>query len=254
MGFRILSVELVGFLAIALFAIAILFSSIGHGGASGYIAIFAIIGLEPELIRPIALILNVVVAGFGTYKFAKAGYINWRTAAILIGISAPLSFLGGTIHLPAEIYRPILGVLLLLSALYLIWKNLYEPKILSSDTLKVPLIGSLPVGGAIGFLSGLTGIGGGVLLSPVLILFNWANVRQTAGLAVCFVLANSIAGLAGNLVTMNNLPAFAGVWALAVLLGALIGTKLGLKIAPIPILVWLLAMVVLIAALKFLIL
>lgn len=254
MGIKVLSFELIGFLAIALFAIAILFSSIGHGGASGYIAIFAILGLEPEFIRPIALILNVVVAGLGTYKFAKAGYINWKAAAILIGVSAPLSFLGGTIHLPAEIYRPILGSLLLFSALYLIWKNIYEPKLLSNEALKIPLIGSLSAGGTIGFLSGLTGIGGGVLLSPVLILFNWANVRQTAGLAVCFVLANSIAGLAGNLVTMNGLPAFAGVWAFAVLLGALVGTRLGLQIAPIRILVWLLALVVFIAAVKFLIL
>lgn len=246
--------ELVSLLAISLFGVAILFSSIGHGGASGYIAIFALLGLEPEVIRPVALMLNIVVAGFGTYQFAKAGYINWKAASILIVASAPLSFIGGTINLPADVYRPVLGILLLFSAIYLVWKNYYELNDLSRESYAIPLWGSSTAGAAIGFLSGVTGIGGGVLLSPVIILMKWANVRQAAGLAVSFVLVNSIAGLAGNMVTMKMIPAHAGVWCVSVLLGALVGTKLGLTIAPIRILVWLLTLVIFIAAIKFLLL
>ena len=228
--------------------IAMLYSSVGHGGASGYIAVLALLNVVPDVIRPVALSLNVVVAGFATYRFAKAGFIEWRSALPIILASMPLAFLGGGIALPVEIYRP----LLVFSALYLLWQTSRSQTRFDVVSRKIPLLGSVGAGAGIGFLSGLTGIGGGVLLSPLFLISGWAGARQTAGIAAVFILANSVAGLAGNYVVLRSIPYEILPWSGMVLVGSFIGTSLGVRILPVKPLIWLLAVAAMISGVKFL--
>ncbi len=231
--------------------VATLYSSVGHGGASGYIAILAFFSLEPEAIRPIALALNVVVAGLATYKFTKAGYLDWKSALPIIAASMPLAFLGGTLTLPSDIYRPLLGALLVISAGYMIWQVSMIHDRFETSKRKLPLVGSVSSGGAIGLASGLSGIGGGVLLSPLFVISGWAGARQTAGIAAAFILFNSLAGLAGNIASVRNVPGELILWAGLVFVGSIIGTGLGTKSLPVKPLVLLLAVAVFISGVKF---
>jgi len=231
--------------------VAVLYSSVGHGGASGYIAILALFSLPPEVIRPVALLLNVVVAGFATYRFSRAGLVDWKSAAPLVICSMPLAFIGGSIALPTEIYRPVLGVLLVLSAIYLIWRTLQPANAFEYIEKKVPLSGSIVAGSSIGLISGLSGIGGGVLLSPFFLVSGWAGARQTAGIAAVFIVANSMAGLAGTIVSLETLPIDMWVWAGMVFVGSLIGTTLGVRFLPVKPLIWMLAVAILISGAKF---
>lgn len=234
--------------------VAVLYSSVGHGGASGYIAIMALFSLSPEVIRPIALSLNVVVAGFATWRLSRAGYVDWRSAVPIILASMPLAFVGGSIDLPGSVYRPLLGTLLVLSAAYMIWSVTRSPRQFDDARRKPPVIGSVSAGGTIGLFSGLSGIGGGVLLSPLFVISGWAGARQTAGIAAAFILFNSIAGLAGTLTGMNIIPPQLLPWAVLVLAGSVVGTGLGVRSLPVKPLVFVLAAAVLISGLKFVLL
>ncbi len=232
--------------------IAVLYSSVGYGGASGYIAVMALLSIAPETIRPVALSLNIVVAGFAGYRYVRADLVDWTKMLPLVITSVPFAFLGGIVALPSEIYRPLMGFLLIISACYLFWQSIGKLEGLNSDESRVPRLVGAGAGALIGFLSGLTGIGGGVLLSPLMLLLNWASIRKTAAIAAFFILFNSIAGLAGNIVSLNNIPSALPVWAGAVLIGAWIGTSLGLKLLPVRYLVWLLTLAILISGFKFL--
>lgn len=238
-------------IGLVLACVSVLYSSVGHGGASGYIAILALFSITPETIRPVALSLNVVVAGLATYRFSRAGYVDWRAALPIVVASMPLAYVGGGVILPEAIYRPVLGVLLLVSSGYLAWRNMNPTRDYRVVERRIPLTGSVLSGGAIGFVSGLTGIGGGVLLSLFFLITRWAGARQTAGIAAVFILANSVAGLAGNYTTLGSLPPELPFWAGLVLIGSLIGTSLGVKMLPVKPLVWLLTIVLLISGLKF---
>lgn len=233
---------------------AILYSSVGHGGASGYIAIMALFSLPPDVIRPIALSLNVVVAGFATWRFSRAGYVDWRSAIPVILASMPLAFIGGSIELPGSIYRPLLGTLLVLSAVYMVWSVTRSPRFYDDAKRRLPLLGSVSAGGTIGLFSGLSGIGGGVLLSPLFVISGWAGARQTAGIAAVFILFNSLAGLAGNLTNVSSIPTQLLPWALLVFIGSIVGTGLGVRSLPVKPLVFILAAAVLISGLKFVLL
>lgn len=234
--------------------VAMLYSSVGHGGASGYIAILALVGIAPEIIRPTALCMNIVVAGLATVQFARSDLVHWRTAVPILTFSVPCAFLGGTLSLGSEAYRLLLGVLLVLSALYLIWQSTRRSDAFEDTRKRVPMVSSVATGSGIGFISGLSGIGGGVLLSPVFLMMGWAGARQTAGIAAVFILANSMAGLAGNLVTLKSLPAETGIWAGMAFMGSLIGTSLGIRTLPVKPLIWLLSAAVMISGMKFLML
>ena len=142
-------------------------------------------------------------------------------------LSIPCAFVGGSITLPTDIYRPILGALLLTSAVYLFWDSIVDTERFSNDKPEIPRFSALGVGGTIGMLSGLTGIGGGVILSPTLLILRWTNVRRTSAIAASFILVNSTAGLAGNVVSLQHLPIVIPVWAAAALVGGYIGTKMG---------------------------
>jgi uncharacterized membrane protein YfcA len=166
----------------------------------------------------------------------------------------PLAFVGGGITLPDDLYRPLLGVLLLLSAIYMVWQVSAASASFAEARRDLPLASSAVAGGGIGFLSGLSGIGGGVLLSPLFLVAGWSGARQTAGVAAVFILMNSIAGLAGNYTSLRTLPTELAPWILAVLIGSLLGTTLGVRGMPVRPLVIILSVAVGASGFKFLLL
>ena len=233
-------------LAACIFFGAMLYSSVGHGGASAYIALMALFGLPAQVMRPTALVLNVIVATFTSARFVHAGLFRWRTLwPFLIG-AIPMAFVGGGIILPTHFYRPLVGVVLWLSAARLLW-----PKPLTSaEEVKDPsIIWAIAAGAGIGLLSGLTGTGGGIFLSPLLLFLGWATPRAASGIAAVFILVNSISGLLGNLASVQQLPAALPLFAGAALAGALVGTTLGIRL-PSTMIVRALALVLIVAGAK----
>ncbi len=203
---------------------AALYSTVGHGGASAYLAIMALFAVAPDTMRPTALALNLIVASFGAVHYWRAGQINLRLLAAFVLTAAPAAFVGGGIEIAPEIYRPMVGALLWAAAVRLFW----QPARLAEREPKAPSLAiTLPAGAGLGVLAGLTGTGGGIFLSPLIILFGWEDARKTSGVAAGFIFINSAAGLAGNLASTRALPAELPILAAAVLGGALVGTWLG---------------------------
>lgn len=234
-----------------MFAAAVVYAAVGHAGASGYIAAMALCGVAPLVMRPTALTLNILVAGLATVRWHRAGHVNWRALLPLVAASIPAAFIGGAIVLPALWYRILVGCVLALAGLRL----LVEPRNLGSDKAKandIPWASGAATGALVGVLSGLTGTGGGIFLSPLLLMFGWAGARGAAGITAPFILVNSIAGLAGNLLTVASLPAELPYLVIVVLAGALIGTQIGIRWVSIVSLQRLLGVVLLVAAAKFL--
>lgn len=214
----------------ALMAVAAaLYSSVGHGGASAYLAIMALFSLAPETMRPTALALNLVVAGLGAARYGLRRQTNWKLLLAFAVTATPAAWLGGGIHLPPQYYRPLVGALLVLAAIRLFW----SPRQLAYREVKPPSpLVSLPVGAALGFLAGLTGTGGGIFLSPLIILFAWETPRHTSGVAAGFIFLNSLAGLFGNLASVRGVPPEMPWLMGAVAAGALLGTWLGVEKLP----------------------
>lgn len=234
-------------LAACLFVAAALYTSVGHAGASAYIAVMALFGLPPGVMRPTALVLNVLVAAFTSYRFVRAGLFRWRTLWPFLVTAVPMAFAGGAIQLPAAVYRPLLGGVLLIAAARLLWPQALR----NDDTWRdPPLWLAMLAGAGIGLLSGLTGTGGGIFLSPLLLFLAWAPTRTASGVAAVFVLCNSIAGLLGNLASVRALPADLPLFAGAVLVGAVLGTWLGISRLPTAALLKALGLVLVIAGLK----
>jgi len=209
-------------LALAFFAGAILYSSVGHAGASGYLAAMAFAGMAPATMRPTALVLNLLVASIAAVRFARAGYFSWRLLWPFALGSVPFAYVGGGITLPGDWYRALVGLVLWVAAIRL-WLNLT----VSRQERQPPVIVAVLCGAGIGLLAGLTGTGGGIFLSPLLLFLRWAETRQTGGVAAAFILLNSLAGLAGNPASLSNLPADLPLWAAAVVIGGLIGAEIG---------------------------
>lgn len=228
---------------------AMLYTSVGHAGASAYLAIMAIFGVEPAVMRPTALVLNILVASYTTLRFARAGQVDWRLALPFMAGAVPLAFIAGGVALPAANYRPLVGAILLLAAVRLLWPR---PLGWQKTVGRPPLLGALASGAAVGGLSGLTGTGGGIFLSPILLFFGWAEPRRASGVAAAFILVNSLAGLAGNLSGIGRLPPELPWLILAVGAGATIGSTLGLSHLTGPRLMQVLGVVLLIAGGKLL--
>ncbi len=229
-----------------MFLAAMLYSSVGHAGASAYLALMALFNLPAAVMRPTALVLNILVASIVSARFTLAGLFRWRVLwPFLIG-AVPLAFIGGSIHLPGNIYRPIIGVVLLIAAARLLLPQTSAAKA-TSDPDIVPAIAS---GAAIGFLSGLTGTGGGIFLSPLIFFLSWAETRTISGVAAVFILCNSTAGLLGNLAVVGSLPPELPYYAAAVVIGALVGARLGVKRLPSSLILKALGVVLTIAGLK----
>jgi uncharacterized protein len=235
-------------LAVCMFFGAVLYSSVGHGGASAYIALMALFGVAPAVMRPTALVLNIIVTTFTSWRYFNAGMFRWRTLWPFLLGAVPFAFLGGTIQLPGEYYRPLLGVVLLVSATRMVWPSELKATLEWRDP---PIWVGVLCGAGIGLLSGLTGTGGGIFLSPLLIFLAWSAPKPASGVVAVFILCNSAAGLLGNFAAVQRLPADLPLFAGAVLAGALVGSTLGIKLAT-PLILRALGVVLVIAGLKLL--
>jgi uncharacterized protein len=233
-----------------LFALgAALYSSVGHGGASAYIAAMALFSVAPETMKPTALALNLLVAGFGAWRYWSRGLSNWKLVLAFAVTATPAAFIGGGIHLPAIYYKPLVGILLWLAAGRLLW----QPTALAYRQVhSPPLWLTLPAGAVLGLLAGLTGTGGGIFLSPLIILMHWEQPRRTSGVVSAFIFLNSAAGLAGNAASVGHLPGELPIFLIAVAAGALLGTWLGVERLPRPWLLRTLGLVLTIAGAKLL--
>jgi uncharacterized protein len=208
---------------------ALLYTSVGHAGASAYLAIMAIFAVEPEVMRPTALVLNIVVASFATWRFVRAGQFNGRLLVPFVVGAVPAAFIAGQLELPGEVYRPVVAAILLLAAIRLLWPR---PITALQDPRPPRLWVALLSGAAIGTLSGLTGTGGGIFLSPLILLLGWEGARRTSGVSAGFILCVSIAGLLGSLSGVGRLPPELPFLVGAVVLGAVVGTHVGIARLP----------------------
>lgn len=209
-----------------IFLAAMLFSSVGHGGASAYLAVFSLIGIAPEQMRPAALCLNILVASIALFKFYRVRAFDWRLLWPIALTSIPMAFLGGQIILPSNAYKAIVGLCLLYAA-WTIFHHANKMDEIEVKPVSKPIL--LGLGAVLGLLSGLTGVGGGIFLSPILLYFGWAKTKVISGIAAAFILVNSISGLTGVLTKSSILPSGLIYWAIAAVIGGLIGAELGSK-------------------------
>ncbi len=231
---------------ILLFIVALLYASVGHGGASGYLALMALYAFAPEVMKPTALILNLFVSLTSFLLFLKGGHFKWKLFLPFALASIPMSFLGGTITLDAHIYKKVLGILLLFPVLrFFAFPNTADKDLKDSNVFL-----SILIGGVIGFLSGLIGIGGGILLSPILLLLDWTNQKQTAAISALFIFVNSIAGLAGQLSHGIKIEPQMISFVLIAFVGGLVGAWLGSLRFNQQVLKYTLAVVLLMASVK----
>lgn len=233
-------------LAALILAAALLYSSVGHGGASGYLAAMALFGVAPEVMKPTALALNVLVSLIATIRFYRVGAFSWPLFLPLILASVPLAYLGGVLTLPPHLYRPVVGVVLLYAA----WRFFFTASKTDYELVKPSWPVLLATGGALGFLSGLTGVGGGIFLSPLLLLLRWAPIKTISGISAAFIFANSVAGLLGVLSHSPSLPPALPLWAVAAVIGGLVGAEFGSRRLGNSMIQKLLAAVLVIAGLK----
>ena len=236
-------------IAAMIFVVALLYSTVGHAGASGYLAAMALFSLAPAVMKPTALVLNILVAIIGTVRFYRAGFFSWRTFWPFAAASIPASYIGGALSLPVPVYKSIVGVVLLYSAVRLFFS---AAKADQRETSQVPIVIALLLGAGLGLLSGLTGVGGGIFLSPILLLMGWAKTRETSGVAVTFILVNSIAGLLGHVSSVTFIPREIIYWAPAAVIGGWIGTALGTRVLPVAQIRRWLSVVLVLAGLKLL--
>jgi len=233
---------------IALFIIAFLYASVGHGGASGYLALMAIYGISPDVMKPTALLLNLFVSVVSFIQFYRGGHFRMKLFWPLALGSVPLAFVGGLIHMDASIYKIILGILLVIA----VARFLFFSKFKNTETKDAQIIPALLIGAVIGFLSGLIGIGGGIILSPILLLLGWSNMKQTAAISALFIFVNSLAGLMGQLTKGINFSGDMLMYVVVAFAGGMLGAYVGsLKLKAVA-LKNVLAAVLLVAAYKLL--
>ena len=230
---------------------AILYSSVGHGGASSYIAIMAIMGTPIASIKPIGLVLNIIVSSVASYRFIKNKLFNLKVFIPVALGSIPAAFLGGYVSLPSESYKRLVGVILLFAGFQFLF-NIFQ-HLKKKSNRPVNFLLGIFAGVMIGFVSGLTGTGGGIFLSPLIVFLGWTSVKGASGTAAAFILFNSVAGLLGNITSVHLIPDTIFLYAFAVLVGVLIGTQLGIKIFNESFMKKTLGLVLLIAGLKFIV-
>ena len=240
-----MSPDLLVALTAGVFIIAILSSSVGHAGASGYIAVMSLLSIAPAVIKPTALSLNILVASIGAWQFWRAGHFRWALFWPFALLSFPLAFLGGYLNLPTQVFKILVGVVLLFSAFRLLAKPPVE-----SEPHDPPRAVALGAGAGMGVLAGLTGTGGGIFLTPLLLFMHWARAKQAAAVSALFILVNSIGGLAGNIGATKSFPSFALVLLVAAGIGGAIGSYFGSRKFDPTLIKRLLAVVLLIAGCK----
>jgi uncharacterized membrane protein YfcA len=236
------------FFYLLLFLVAFLYSSVGHGGASGYLALMALWGIAPEVMKPTALLLNLFVSLTSFIQFYRGRHFNWKIFLPFAIASVPMAFVGGLVTVDADIYKKILGLLLIIPIIrFLFFPNIQVHELKKANT---PL--SLVIGAAIGFLSGLIGIGGGIILSPILLLLKWTDMKQTAAISALFIFVNSISGLAGQLTKGIQFSADMYAYVAVAFVGGIFGAYFGSLKFKQTILKYLLAIVLIMAAYKLL--
>jgi uncharacterized protein len=214
--------DLIAPLALAILLVAFLYSSAGQAGASGFLAVMAFFGVAPDAMKPLALALNVLVAALGTWQFHRAGHFSGRLFWPLAALSVPAAFLGGYLHLPSRAFELLVGALLLASAAMLVAARSTDPEPREPSR---PM--ALGLGAGVGFLSGLTGTGGGVILTPALLLMRWSRTKTAAAISAAFILLNSAAALLGYLASTGTLPSAVVPLGIAAGAGGVLGSYLG---------------------------
>lgn len=240
---------IVALLAAGMLVAAFGYAAVGHGGASAYIAAMALAGIAPAEMRPVALLLNILVSSLGTWKFHRAGFFRWRLFWPLAMVSIPMAYLGGAITLPGHAYQILVGVVLLYAAwqLWLSGRRGDEMR----EVREPPLGWAMVIGAAMGLLAGLTGVGGGIFLSPLLLLLGWAGTKQTSAVAAPFILVNSLAGLAAVFIAKSAvLPTYVWILVPAVLIGGWLGAEYGSRRFANPVVRRVLAVVLALAGAK----
>jgi uncharacterized protein len=212
---------------LALAIVALLYSAVGQAGGTGYVALMGLAGFAPAIIKPTALALNVLVSAIGCVRFFRVGLLTWRSAYPFAVLGIPFSLLGGALHLSASAYQPVVGGLLLIAGLQMARSALAVKPLDHAAPDAPPFLGSLLVGGIIGFVSGVTGVGGGIFLAPLVLALGWATTRQTAAISVVFNLVNSASALAGTWATLRLLPTQLPVWLVCVGIGGILGSRMG---------------------------
>lgn len=213
-------------LLLAIFFIAFLYSMVGHGGASSYIAVMVLFSVPVHDIKISALILNILVAGTAFYSFFRAGHFRINLLWPFVLISIPFAYLGGRIDVHPALLKILVGVCLLFVALQIFLRRNQRD---SESSFPVPYKIALPVGATIGFISGLIGIGGGIFLSPLLLMFKWAHAKTAAAVSAAFILLNSLSGLAAQLNHLVQLNFSIVAYAIVALLGGYVGSQIGSK-------------------------
>jgi len=229
--------------------IATLYSSVGHAGASGYLAVMALVSFPSESIKPTSLLLNILVAAIASYKFIKEGYFDRKIFFAFVLTSLPMAFLGGYITVDPKYFKLIAGLFLVISAGMLLIKQYIRSA--DNKVRSMPLPYGIILGSLIGLLSGLVGVGGGIFLSPILIMANWTTAKRASGVAALFILFNSVAGLAGHLSALHKVDVHIAWWAPAVVIGGFVGSWLGTKRFSNKAVIYFLFAVLLSAGLKF---
>lgn len=232
-------------LSLAIALIAFLYSSVGHAGASGYIATMTLFGLATTVIRPTALVLNILVATIGSFQFWQAGHFSWKLFWPFALLSIPAAYFGGYLQPSTSILRILIGVVLLFSAARLFFRK-RDPEQTNPPSKPV----AVGVGAGLGFLSGLTGTGGGIFLTPLLLFCKWAVIRQAAAVSALFILVNSIGGLVGYFTATRSIPALGLYLAIPAVVGGAIGSYLGSRRLPVRGIAVFLAVVLTIAGVK----
>ena len=216
-------------LSVLFFMVAAFYTTVGHAGASGYLAMMALVGLAPDVMRPTALVLNIIVASFTVYRFRRARFFSWPGLWPFLLGSVPFAAVGGIQSLSRGTYYVAMGLVLLLAAAYLVWRAFASRRAMEEGVVRVRKIPAVFMGCAIGFVSGLIGVGGGIFLSPILLMLNWAGPKTTAGISAPFILVNSVVALVAGSLTVQSLAAELPLLVSAALAGAFLGTWLGLQ-------------------------
>lgn len=227
--------------------VAFLYASAGQGGASGYLALMAFFSIAPVYMKTSALLLNVFVSLIAFILYYKAGHFRWKLLLPFALTSIPMAFVGAKLNVNPHLYKMVLGLLLLVAAA----RMLYKPS--KKKDIKTPsFLIALMAGAVIGFLAGMTGIGGGIILSPLILLFNWASIKETAAVSSIFIFLNSISGLIGTWYNGIVLPPEIIFWVLAGMAGGIAGGYAGSRKFSVSWSTYALSAVLLIAGVKLL--
>ena len=215
--------DVVLLVALSLAVVAFLYGSVGHGGASGYIAIMSLFNISVDVYKPIVLILNIVIAGIAFVQFYRAGYFRWRLSWPFIVSGIPFAFIGSRMAVHGKYYNLLLGIALIFPIVRLLGFN----PTLKRESRSVPLGLALIIGGAIGFVAGMLNIGGGIFLSPVIILMAWANAKEAAAVSSLFIVCNSLSGLIAGSNLSSAFSTTFYLWLATAMAGGILGSYLG---------------------------